>query len=277
MRKWLFINACLTFLIIHMFLLTSASAYRNVVHRTISEYATENSQKYRSVMEDLGLWDQGEIKSKSLLWWIQRGAVWEDGFQWNWGNILFCHFHNPITDQGYTLPSGTEVAQSLITRANDATNEWSYEMAKMFYYAALTGDNNEIADIFTHVRDDMIPDYITRQTNMNKEDRDQYFAWMLQALGHTLHLIQDASVPAHTRNDFHGLFEPFEKYTNKNWEDLPYDGDGSSPWIYWNQHAGILTPDVFIDTGELDNNDTAPISGPDQGVIYQIPIILCAE
>jgi len=268
MRKLLFINVCLTFLIIHILFSASASAYRTDVHEIISDHATGRSLKYHSVMKNIGL-NQGKIKSKDLLWWVQHGSSWEDNFQFIWGDILFCHFHNPVTDQGYTLPSGTEFGQSLIARAHDAANEWSYEMAKKFYYAALAGDNNEIASIFSRIRDGIIANgshSISSQTNMNKEDRDQYFAWTLQALGHTLHLVQDASVPAHTRNDFHGLFEPFEKWTYKNKEDLPYGDEGSSPWMYWSQHVDTLIPDVFIDTDQLDNNDAAPVSGSDQGI-----------
>ncbi len=262
----------LTILFGQAFYLTPSIAYTPKVHEQITNNAVKKSLRIKSALETIGLLLPGEeldkvkIKNKDLNKWIQRGATWEDNIQFNWGNILFCHFHNPVTDKGYTLPWGTEVGQSLIARAHDATNEWSYEMAKKFYYAALTGDNNEIVDSFTHIRDDMNPNYISRQTNMNKEDRDQYFAWTLQALGHTLHLVQDASVPAHTRNDLHGLFEPYEKWTNKNREDLLYDEEGLEPWTYWSQHADIHTPDVFIDTNQLDNNDTAPISGSDQGI-----------
>ena len=266
----------LTILFGQAFYLTPSVAYRQKVHEKITENAAIKSMGIKSALEAIGLMLPGEeldkvkIKNKDLNKWIQRGASWEDNFQFNWGNILFCHFHNPVTDKGYTLPSGTEVGQSLIVRANDTTNEWSYEMAKMFYYAALTGDNNEIVDSFTHIRDDMNPNHISGQTNMTKEDRDQYFAWTLQALGHTLHLVQDASVPAHTRNDFHGLFEPFEKWTNKNLKYLAdnniFNEEGSNPWTYWNQHADPLIPDVFIDTNQLENNDTAPISGSDQGI-----------
>ena len=54
MRKLLFINVCLTFLIINILLPASASAYRTDVHKIISEHATEKSQKYRQAMEDLG-------------------------------------------------------------------------------------------------------------------------------------------------------------------------------------------------------------------------------
>jgi hypothetical protein len=258
----------------------NAIAYKPEVHKKITEYAVLNSQRIRPALEATGFLPLGgelewvEINTMNLSEWIQRGADWEDGIQIVWGepqDIAFCHFFNPVTDQGYTLPSGAEIGQSLIERSHDVTNEWSYVMAKQLYYAALIGDNSEIVDGFTRMRVGWLaPYFLYQKTNMIEEDRDQYFAWTLQALGHTLHLIQDASVPAHTRNDFHGLLEPYEKWTNENLkyleDNLFFIKIGSTPWAYWIQHADIIAPDVFIDTAQLDANDTAPISGPDQGI-----------
>jgi hypothetical protein len=39
-------------------------------------------------------------------------------------------------------------------------------------------------------------------TLTTKKDRDIYLAWTFEALGRTLHLLQDMAVPAHVRNDF---------------------------------------------------------------------------
>jgi hypothetical protein len=205
--------------------------------------------------------------------WIQRGANWEDGIQMAWGepqDIAFCHFYNPIADKGYMSPSGAEIGQSLIARSHDVTNEWSYEMAKKLYYAALIGDNSEILDNFTRMRPGWVPHLLGPLTEMTEDERDQYFAWTLQALGHTLHLIQDASVPAHTRNDFHGPLEPYERWTNKNLghleDDKIFTADGSVPWASWSQHPDIIAPNVFMDTNQLDASDTVPITGSDQGI-----------
>jgi len=257
------------------FHLTPSIAYKPKVHKKITENAAIKSTGIESALEAIGLLPPGtelgevKIKTESLLWWIQRGSGWEDNMLLVWGtgeDILYCHFHNPITGFGYTASDGEVRGQSLIARANDATNEWSYEMAKKLYYAALTGDNNEIVDSFTAMRAGFLGDVLSRQTNMSKEDRDQYFAWTLQALGHTLHLIQDASVPAHTRNDLHGLWEPLEKWTNKNRDDLLYDEEGLEPWTFWKQNLNINVPDVFIDADKLQNATTPPITGLDQGI-----------
>lgn len=278
----------LTILFGQAFHLTPSVAHDPKVHEQITENAAKKSLRISPALEAIGLLppgkelDQVKIKTKDLSEWIQHGSGWEDGMALYYSlcygvlterGILYCHFYNPINGFGYTDSDGDVKGQSLIARANDATNEWSYEMAKKFYYAALTGDNNEIVDSFTRIRDGN-PFYkshlLSRQTNMSKEDRDQYFAWTLQALGHTLHLIQDASVPAHTRNDLHGPWEPFENWTVKNIDYLYNEGvfnkPGSDYWDYWKQYPNINVPDVFIDAGKLQDATTPPITGLDQGI-----------
>ncbi|BBO72173.1 hypothetical protein DSCA_61030 [Desulfosarcina alkanivorans] len=260
--------------------LPAAIAYKPDVHIKITENAVLESQRVQSALEGAGLLpaggdlEQTTLKAMNLSEWIQYGASWEDNIQIWWGepqDIAFCHFYNPVTNQGYTLSSGTEIGQSLIARSHDFTNEWSYEMAKKLYYAALIGDNSEILDgDITRMRPGWVPHLLGPITDMTEEDRDQYFAWTLQALGHTLHLIQDASVPAHTRNDLHGLLEPYEVWTNNKLKYLEendiFIGDGSNPWTSWNQHTDIIVPDVFMDTNQLDASDTEPISGSGQGI-----------
>ena len=85
-----------------------------------------------------------------------------------------------------------------------------------------------------------------------------------------MHLIQDASVPAHTRNDLHGLWEPFESWTAKNIDYLNtnhvFIGPGSASWGYWKQNSNINVPDVFIDADKLQDATTQPITGLNQGI-----------
>jgi hypothetical protein len=263
-----------------LFNLPVAIAYQSSVHKKITEHTVLKSQRIQSALEAVGiLQHDGDLKDFGIRnWsysdWIQCGANWEDGIQLVWGepmDIAFCHFYNPVTDQGYTLSSGAEIGQSLIARSHDVTNEWSYEIAKKLYYAALIGDNREIVGSFTRMRVGWLAPYFLYQNiNMNEEDRNQYFAWMLQALGHTLHLIQDASVPAHTRNDSHGLLEPYDYWTNNKVDDLEkrevFLGAGSDPWGYWGQNQGIKVPNVYFDTDKLQDAETPPITGLNQGI-----------
>lgn len=273
------IKISMTIVFIQLISLSAAIAYKKNVHIKITENAVGQSQEIQPALESAGILRPGAdfknagVKNLTFSEWIQRGADWEDGIQMVWGepqDIAFCHFYNPIADKGYMSPSGTEIGQSLISRSHDVSNEWSYEMAKKLYYAALIGDNSEILENINRMRPGYVPHLLYQIINMNEEERDQYFAWTLQALGHTLHLIQDASVPAHTRNDFHGPMEPYERWTNNKLDYLEdnkiFTADGSNPWTSWSQHTDIIVPDVFMDTNKLDASDTEPIFGSDQGI-----------
>ena len=293
------INVCLIFIFIQIFFSTSAFAFQQKFHKELSKFAITKSQNFQPVMENLGLWKENQemkdalLKTKSLSWWIQHGADWEDGmalsyfldFQ-NYGpsskrGALYSHFYNPLNDSGFTTSSGIVKGQSISERFNDSEldtdghliNEWSYEMAKKLYYAALTGDASAFREQVSYMRSGTPYSWLVSGTNIEQNERDRYYAWTLQALGHTLHLIQDAAVPAHTRNDKHYLWEPLERWTVQI-ENIKYMVDnefftteeGTDPWTYWKQFPNIPVPDVFIDTNQLDENSLSPITGPIQGL-----------
>ncbi|GBC62279.1 hypothetical protein DENIS_3248 [Desulfonema ishimotonii] len=85
--------------------------------------------------------------------WIAHGSEWEDGILFGrysllaYEGISYGHFYDPWNDTGFMGYNDdeeyTEIGQSLIDRANDPANEWSYPMAKDYYYAALTGDSTK--------------------------------------------------------------------------------------------------------------------------------------
>jgi hypothetical protein len=122
--------------------------------------------------------------------WIEKGAKDEDSSvlrSWN-------HYHNPLQKDWsqaglHTVlfrqgQSSVVWAQLLVgEQAKYGTTDfpfypYSWEDAREYYYRALTATND--AD---------------RNTNLGKT-----FA----ALGHVMHLIEDAAVPDHTRNHVHG-------------------------------------------------------------------------
>jgi hypothetical protein len=151
----------------------------------------------------------------------------------------------------------------------DGENEWSYPMAKDLFYAALSGDSTKHSMWSMADQHMWGPPFYGKQ-NMNKEEREQFFAWTFQALGHTLHLLADATVPAHTRNDSHGIKddEPYEKWTRDNIDSNNiWEKTGSAvPWTDWKNHTDIITPNVFIDTEQLGSFSTTPLTGSDQGL-----------
>lgn len=82
---------------------------------------------------------------------------------------------------------------SYFTRSN--TNYFSWVMARKYFYASISGNSTGIDGI----------DGIKGKVNMNEQERDRCFALLFRSLGQLIHLVQDAGVPEHTRNDAHPL------------------------------------------------------------------------
>src|SRR5262249_48206939 len=117
-----------------------------------------------------------EIQNKSLTEWLRVGAIREDD------ELRFLnHFHNPLN--AWTVAGYVNVGQSSILWAQKAarsTPSWSWPDARRYYLEALT-----------------LP---------RASERDAALARTFRALGHVIHLVQDAAVPAHTRNDPHSAY-----------------------------------------------------------------------
>jgi len=257
-------------------------AYWGNVHVRITSEAVNNSSLIAESLEQIGFKDgvthsikRRLLGPKNIREWIEYGSKFEDrilcpnyfgGYysRDSYEGIFRSHFYNPITNLGLTDDQGTPIGQSLIERSKDINNEWSYQMAKELYYAALTGDSTKYDN--WAMRDRLfifVDEPFQGKENMNADEREKFFAWTFQALGHTLHLIQDASVPSHTRNDAHsaeilgiiGEHDPFERWTRKNVTDDYYadylDDVDSAPWIIWKNHTDKIVPDIFIDTDQL--------------------------
>lgn len=269
-------------------------AYKVETHVEITRQAiTKSNINYR--IKQLGLQDGIKhnikgFKKKSIEEWMKYGSGYEDEVGMSWippiseKGALYNHFYYPIHNFGYYEQKEGVVniiGQSLLSRMNDyirdendfnentiigqhdlsARNEWSYQTAKEFYWAALTGNSEHFITWRVRDRDSFFCSSAEGKKNMMHEERNQFFAWTFQALGHLVHLIQDASVPAHTRNDIHGdwkaalvlsgvSIEPYEEWAYKNWENpdlMNYEGEGSDPWAKWMEYD-LPAWNAFIDT-----------------------------
>jgi len=199
-------------------------------HRAINEYIAQNSVNNFSLnnylIKNLGL--AGGVKeiisgvnadginlSQTVFEWLGYGGFQED----RPGSIIdylpligqptrsVNHFHNPlgglwkysgldawVGPLHYTGESSVLWAQN---QNQDPGGKWSWQDSRRYYYIALTGrdtDGNVVAP--------------------KKQDRDLYFAKTFRAIGQLMHLIHDASVPAHVRNQIHILFN-YEKWIEK--------------------------------------------------------------
>jgi hypothetical protein len=114
------------------------------------------------------------------------------------------HFHNPLLAwDSAGLQVGTQLGQSsILWQQNPAQNQslggggnWSWHDARQRYWNALTGT--------------------TAGGGSTREQRDRALAETFLTLGHLTHFIQDASVPAHTRNDQHLVVDGYETWTDR--------------------------------------------------------------
>ena len=118
--------------------------------------------------------------------WMKQGAIEEDT-PTRWLN----HFYDPINDRGLLFnniryQSSKKWAQDPFNQQNFSMGDNSWQKAFLYYYKA--------------------------------NEKDAFIT-----LGHTLHLIADASVPAHTRDDPHPTGDSYEQFVKTNWDKLVPD------------------------------------------------------
>lgn len=115
--------------------------------------------------------------SNEEIGWIVEGAVAEDT-PTRWMN----HFYDPIYEKGL---------------------KWIYPTAKNWA-------KNPYAQTGYALGDKSWPRALDDWKEGKKEKA-------LKSLGHTLHLVADMAVPAHTRDDVHIVGDPYEQYLKNNW------------------------------------------------------------
>ena len=193
--------------------------YSKDTHKKLNEKAVNISvlvtENYLNSQLGFSEGIEEKINGGKVWEWIRDGGAQEDE-SFRYKN----HFHNPL-EENWKKAGLSDVfsGTSSIIWAQDVNQEWSWKNARDYYHLALTSET--------------------------KEERDQHFADMFRALGQVMHLIEDSSVPAHSRNDTHVLY---------NYED----------WVAA-QEPGLfntfLANPLFFDEEILDRtpNSLAPI------------------
>jgi len=220
----------------------SAFSYEGVVHRKLNENASNpaNSTLNDFLKNKLGITKGIEqpLKKGNIEWsiseWLSYGGEAEDYGYWPKNNKLntraFNHFHDPLEDwdAAYLKSSLDDSYIAIYQRypvsailwgldpgrqdfSSNFTGDWSWGKAKESYYIYLTGKN---------FAGDAVAD--------TEAERNTYLADCFRALGQVMHLLQDMSVPLHTRNDVHILpltknpkaLWTYETYTKKYLNDV---------------------------------------------------------
>lgn len=149
--------------------------------------------------------------------WIGEGAALEDEPE----TRVFNHFHDPFRPWSsaglrFILPLGESSIRWAEMFDQSVGGTWSWPVARAYFLEALTG--------------------------ATPEARETAFARTFRAIGHLTHLVQDATVPAHVRNDPH--LSPRVPLVGR----VPIDADWYEGWI----------ETKLVGTGILD----APIRSP---------------
>jgi len=206
-------------------------AYENkFTHRFINEKAVEDHSNVAEVLDEvfkssLGF-DDGKnvkIKGKTFLEWVSEGGEREDVPEWR----CPMHFHDPLSENwdiaGLSIPPIGSF-ESMIYWAQSSNNDYSWFWAREYYYQALqTGSEEQYAKTF-------------------------------RSIGQLMHLVSDAAVPAHVRNDAHLKFDLFNLGVVKYDDSDPYEN-----WVK-KQHSKIKMMEydsVTIDRAIFDMVDAS--------------------
>ncbi|HSF07239.1 MAG TPA: hypothetical protein VLG10_15760 [Methylomirabilota bacterium] len=167
---------------------TPAVALNEATHELINHQAARYSEFNDMLTRRLGFLRgfQEPLRGQDVLEWLRVGGRREDD-----GLRFLRHFHDPLLPwdaAGLQTPLPFE---SSIRWTQQTDQEWAWSRARDRYYAGLTSR------------------VTSGETRLQQE---QELADTFRTLGQVMHLVVDASVPEHTRNDIHPLGSLYGSY-----------------------------------------------------------------
>lgn len=132
--------------------------------------------------------------------WLSDGGEYEDKPPWTLPYLRSKnHFHNPINEQGFSGIWDTGVLSGM------SATQW----ALLPQNTQSPGGHYSWYDVRNY--------YLKALTLSTKTERDTNFANTFRGLGQLMHLVEDMSVPEHTRNDGHYIpFTGYEYWVERN-------------------------------------------------------------
>lgn len=171
-----------------------ALALNQATHKIVNEEAAIRSSLDSILRLQVGI-GRGLLQrfgDRSVTAWIGEGGIREDD-----GIRFFRHFHDPLkpwTSAGLEFFGQFQSSIHWMQRPADCLDsswrsgkDWTWSSARCYFHRALIESKSD--------------------------DRDLAWAYTFRAVGQLMHLVVDASVPEHTRNDPHplgGLFGSYE-------------------------------------------------------------------
>lgn len=140
------------------------------------------------------------------------------------------HFYDPVHERGLTAVGfGVWAESKEWAQMGDLQNEIKYRVPATIASILRAIDQGKISELST-------------ETNYEWRQAIQYYLWgekekAMFVLGHILHLIEDLSVPDHTRNDPHASGSPYEDWAGNftlghNDADFPERLINRTPAVY---------------------------------------------
>ncbi len=180
-----------------------ADALNTDSHRLINVAAGDTAALANTLRSELGFLRGARepFGGRTVLQWLGEGGIREDD-----GARFFRHFHDPLEPFDTAgLRIGLQFDSS-IRWMQTGDNEWSWQRARGFAHTALT--------------------------SASATERETAWANTFRALGQVMHLVVDASVPEHVRNDIHpqeGICRFFGFRCAGNYEYWVSDNVGAAP------------------------------------------------
>jgi hypothetical protein len=232
-----------------------AAALQETTHRIVNEQAARQSRSDKAGLDQI-LKDQfgfprgieERFRKRTVLQWIGEGGEQEDAILSDTLVRFFRHFHDPLyhadgSGRGSWDQAGLTFLgqhESSIRWMQRPDQDWSWEQARRRYADALKGSD--------------------------KDTRERAFAALFRTLGQIMHLVVDASVPLHVRNDPHpgGLFYGNYEY----WVEEQHDGlrdDGTEDPDEERNFINTLLSNPFL-------FDTSILQQPTNDAIAKVPV-----
>jgi hypothetical protein len=173
---------------------TDCHSYRNLTHRAINTAVIQKkmttSEIYDYFKVNLGYSSvNDEVSGVKILKWFEDAGAQEDKPAFRTLN----HFLDPLTNKGFTGTLGGLLFSGLPTAvwAQRPTGKqswgfYSWHDGREYFYEALTSDSQAL--------------------------REEKLAMSFRALGQVMHLVEDMSVPEHTRNTAHIVANTIEPW-----------------------------------------------------------------
>ena len=246
MKKTLLLASIILFSVVSL-----SYALETDTHEVINEYIVRNILNGFSLnsylKEELNIEEGIEqlLEKKEIVEWLKEGGKYEDVPPDSAPFIRSVnHFHNPISNKGFSGFFGTGLF------SGESALQWSQKPPE----TQCPGGYYSWHDVRGY--------FLKALTSPAKTERDENFARTFRGLGQIMHLVQDMSVLAHTRDDGHLFYnyETWEKGKDANGKPN-LDITNITPIFYTpfsiggpNPLAGVPFANLF-DTNQYDGSN----------------------